>query len=55
MLEKLSYTELRALNSLCKQWLKNNSWLAKVSDEDIEKLVDARKIERELDRRAREE
>ena len=56
MLEKLAIDELWELHNKSKLWLKENGWrtLAKASDEDIAKLVEARKIEQELNRRARE-
>lgn len=55
-LEKLAINELWELHNKSKLWLNENSWrtIAKASDTDIAKLVEARKIEEELNRRARE-
>jgi hypothetical protein len=55
-LEKLAINELWELHNKSKLWLNENGWrtIAKVSDADIAKLIEARKIEGELNRRARE-
>lgn len=56
MIEELAIDELWELRSKSKLWLKENGWSShnRPSDYDIEGLVEAGEIERELNRRARE-
>ena len=55
MIEELSTNELRALDSLCKQWIFANKDLtvAEADEEQLDGLVAYHKIKRELEKRSK--